>query len=1115
MIKKAIYILVCFAVGMAIQGCVDEIYNPTDPGTGNTDVDMTVAFEPLTGTGATVGQGRSTDGNAISDINDLALIVYRQDGSLYRIIDSGEMYNYTVSQKDTQGANTSMPDDVSADRQAEKTTSRATFTLRNFEVGRYYIYAVANMGIKNTPTNADKYASAQLLRTQLLEWNPNNIASNNQMFGYATLGTTGNVTEALEAPLVSISRTANNLHAWLKRAASKVTVVFDGSGLKDNIRIYVNSVTIKDIPRYCYLGMDNRIGSKDSLINVGESIYYNTDGVIEDGRPAGTDWSKWMIVSRGAGKKGAVKGPDGSDQLHSEYAKSLFFYENKQGNHEGNKYYSKEPVWENVGWVPEEGDYDYKDNKLYGTYIEVDAYYVSQNLENVTQGPIKYRFMLGQNTTYDYNASRNHHYKVTLGFRGYANQPDWHIVYEEKAPEIYTVHTYYVSYQYNRRSEFPVRIVGDVDEVEFEIVENNWAPYDETQTDKVAEETVPSQTPTEPEFTWNKKVYLNNDGNNYYYGLKSPRSSDGTKDVSYAADKALGAPDKVTAIWAGFLALTAPGDSRADIPTNLFHSDDGYWYSTNPDNLKKYYYGNGGDGIYQNDTPQNYRKFDKEKLNFPNWSEGQQITKTVTTPNNAHNNDCEITKSPDGSITINLPLWTRPKILYSISGFSGSNPYDAYRRKAIIRITASYKGGEKVVKYMPVYQVRRVVNPAGVWRSHDDNSPFHVRMVRREGMRDLNFHEFPSEGAWRAYIKDGDKSFISLRGGIGKDADGAIIGATDSPVDFYIDFNQKINRNESRCAVVMIEYHGYTCQHPILVRQGFNEPLAILDGGTKWSSYSLFKCTATPTFGTTWNASSKNYIDAQLTASPLALGTLFKRGNYRGILVLNNSKLGHNVSPGTTFFSLSDGSTSTWGNLSGNLESSYAWGRFKTIINGEERHYRVPTLDDFEQLLNPVCEFNIGVLYSGTATGVAMNVNDAYGFEDYENNGDDSGTDGQTRGMRGIFVYNGVNANQVFFALGARGVGRRTIQSASGNELGVLRYGAVKTPLTGTTNAYRPIPYNMPGAPGAIYWINTVKNSYTSWDMNYFDLNFNAYGGEVVLSPNGDALPIKLVLDED
>lgn len=52
-----------------------------------------------------------------------------------------------------------------------------------------------------------------------------------------------------------------------------------------------------------------------------------------------------------------------------------------------------EPTYPNGG---QENNEAWKDAKPYGTYIEVDAFYVSINDKKVGRGPIKYRFMLGK-----------------------------------------------------------------------------------------------------------------------------------------------------------------------------------------------------------------------------------------------------------------------------------------------------------------------------------------------------------------------------------------------------------------------------------------------------------------------------------------------------------------------------------------------------------------------------------------------------------------------------------------------------------------------------------------------------------------------------------------------
>lgn len=80
----------------------------------------------------------------------------------------------------------------------------------------------------------------------------------------------------------------------------------------------------------------------------------------------------------------------------------------------------------------------------------------------------------------DYNAERNHHYKLTLKFKGYANDADWHIEYEEPEPGIEVPNPYYISYLYNRTMNLPVKINtggGTLTSLKAEILTNNWAPY--------------------------------------------------------------------------------------------------------------------------------------------------------------------------------------------------------------------------------------------------------------------------------------------------------------------------------------------------------------------------------------------------------------------------------------------------------------------------------------------------------------------------------------------------------------------------------------------------------------------------------------------------------------
>ena len=401
-------------------------------------------------------------------------------------------------------------------------------------------------------------------------------------------------------------------------------------------------------------------------------------------------------------------------------------------------------------------------------------------------------------------------------------------------------------------------------------------------------------------------------------------------------------------------------------------------------------------------------------------------------------------------------------------------------------------------------------------------------------------------------------NFLTLNGGDRNSGD-TIIGLHDTFIEFDIKFNGEANYGESRCALVRVEYHGYTTGHTIFVRQGYRTPLALIEGGAKWSSFSLYGCidksSVNYEFGSPRNSDGSNYIKAEITASPLALGSLFKRGNYNGFRISNNANIGAGISPGRyTLFDMSNETQATWGSVQGlayldgysvgsktwdadDIHNTFKWRYFKAEITNPEttqkinRIYRVPEYKDFNELLDPRIDSAVGVLYADGTTSTQMDVDYAYGFEDFDNTGEDSGTENENgrRGMRGIMLYNTLNAHQLFFPIGARGIGRRTITgytSSSFKDFGTLRYGGVTTELTlqHDYNQYRPIPYDMPTAPGAIYWLDGIESNssgtYLSWDMNYFDQNFNAYDYATSFSTDytgttngngGDALPIKLV----
>ena len=138
--------------------------------------------------------------------------------------------------------------------------------------------------------------------------------------------------------------------------------------------------------------------------------------------------------------------------------------------------------------------------------------------------------MLGKDVTYNYDAERNYHYKLTLKFRGWANEADWHISYKEYTPTLLVHEPYYISYLYGQSLDFPARILtGDEDvknyKVRAEIIENNWWPYDEVR------KSYPDQFIGESDdidgFAWNLQAYENVYKGENYVGFLSLRENKG------------------------------------------------------------------------------------------------------------------------------------------------------------------------------------------------------------------------------------------------------------------------------------------------------------------------------------------------------------------------------------------------------------------------------------------------------------------------------------------------------------------------------------------------------------------------------------------------------------
>lgn len=116
---------------------------------------------------------------------------------------------------------------------------------------------------------------------------------------------------------------------------------------------------------------------------------------------------------------------------------------------------------------------------------------------------------------------------------------------------------------------------------------------------------------------------------------------------------------------------------------------------------------------------------------------------------------------------LQIPCYTRALQLVSTTGFSGNNPYFSYRRSAKVKLTVQLEGHpEPTVDTVTIFQVRRIINPKGIYRRHDNGTPFNVVLTHRKNEAATQYLPFESEGPWEAEIETGS-DWIRINGVLG------------------------------------------------------------------------------------------------------------------------------------------------------------------------------------------------------------------------------------------------------------------------------------------------------------------------------------------------------------
>lgn len=1083
---------ISFILIFLLYACADDFGSDSFDGNypkGKTMVRVALDFEPFSG--AELGT-RSAAGNVMNGLDGgLCVLAYDKEGNLMQgfpqeITDQDN----SLSIKDVDRTDA----DASNGHSAESKTKQASFSIE-LPYGEYYIYAVANLVDKSNLSVVSGNTMSVLngvmreaIKTRdgflnyKMRWDPADMTHNREMLGYFT---TGDDTEKpfthkdMNLKTVSVSKAGMTLHSWLRRCASKVTLDFDGSGLLNNVRVYIRKATIHDIASSCALGAVNAVQNAEELISYNDKTNALPDGSTEYYRPTdkadyieyseGDDFHSWKYVANGHPYITENKG-----ELHSETATAMYLYENMQGDYSASpdkKIYNKvqESDKDGTGTVVGAGDRAYdKDGVPWGSYIEVEGYYDMSSNKVVEQGQIRYRFMLGKDVEYDFNVERNYHYKVTLCFKGYGNEVDWHIEYtHESGFEVRD--PYYVSYLYNHDSTIRFRYTPPtgctVTSLDAEIVGNNWWPSGNGADAATAQKAKNEQTP-----------FGTGESEEDYEKASFNRNTYTAAEISQigliAADK-----DKLTGrkkfLGNGFLSLRATDTNKkvlslAEVSIN----------STNPDSWQS------SQNKYMNDT-----YFYGAKVNTKaSQEQGALVDRSKRTyyfnrpdPSNAGREAYTVTEGAKNSLIFNLPMFTRAKNLVKQSAYTGNNPFEAFCRYAYIRLTAHLSDGSEQSQIIRVEQVKRITNPKGIYRSSGNNEPFHVCLTEKLSDNGDTFAPFESDGPWMAEVL-GDQNFINLNGR------STISGTSNSRIEFNVRFNRMNTDHKVRNAVIRVRYHNYSCVHLIFVRQGY-APQTVVPGGKAWSTFNLV---------------TKDY----LAKDPRDEGSLFKFGNIdTPIDVSSNvySKVG--IAPDKTEFRTSAKVL--------NIATGYdtyttgtQWASFIGNNDGFDDSYNIAQMSDFQSLYysntgNSPVQQGFGVLYADGATETMMSTTDVYGWCRH-----DAPAVRDKRGMCGVFIYywdkenTGVaeNYHNIFFPIGRSGFGHRRHWDSYGN--GVLRYSCGRSEeFPATLLPYQPLFYDLYKRKGAIYWaakitkaIDVIGASHANvggLDLNFFTFDVN------------------------
>ncbi len=495
--KIFLYTIV-ISISLFFTCCTDEehvLSEKGNPSTGN--VRFTIHTSDITLTTPSTTRGISESEMDLDGIDRYQVLFYDENGN----------FKYTFER-------------INSNYVAGETT-QSYETTYNVPVGRYKVYVIANLenpitvtttdGVTTVSTpHGDDITTVDNLKKAKFDWystkDENTVEEHKRiMFGFFTKvendggyednepnddvtklendidtdirewGVNNVNPTDYDAPVIEI--TDDNIQAHLTakvyRMASLISLYFDTYEMNKEVKIVVHKISLKNIPKSCYLWSENTPSSDELL----EDDIEIEDFVI----------NKDIEIKR---KTGTI-GTDGFDTGRNEYVNNnqimpYFFYlfENRQGLDKDNT----------------DGSVKYKllTNKPQATYLEIEATH-SVNGEN--ERKVTYRYPIGEDgRTYitgegdskalnyyenihfnNYNITRNRHYKVYLTLKnngiagGTTDDVTWRIVMDDS-------HSFVPYTSYNPKEQTAALLDIDADAIykldSWKIKAKSWKPSD-------------------------------------------------------------------------------------------------------------------------------------------------------------------------------------------------------------------------------------------------------------------------------------------------------------------------------------------------------------------------------------------------------------------------------------------------------------------------------------------------------------------------------------------------------------------------------------------------------------------------------------------------------------